>query len=130
EVRHAFSKHGGNLSGSTAWQFDTKGLIVVEEPSEGLEELAIDLGADDLEIEDGALTVYTEPTALYVLVEGFQSRGIEPSIAQLTRVPQTQTPVSEDDVRKVINLMDSLEELDDVQNVYSTADLDSVALAG
>ncbi|HZJ09482.1 MAG TPA: YebC/PmpR family DNA-binding transcriptional regulator [Trueperaceae bacterium] len=122
EVRHAFSKHGGNLSGSTAWQFDTKGLIVVEDPSDGLEELAIDLGADDIEMEDGVLTVYTEPTALYELVEGFQARGVEPAMAQLTRVPQTQTPIDEDDVRKVLNLMDSLEELDDVQNVYSTAD--------
>jgi len=130
EVRHAFSKHGGNLSGSTAWQFDTKGLIVVEDPSDGLEELAIDLGADDIEMEDGVLTVYTEPTALYELVEGFQARGVEPAMAQLTRVPQTQTPIDEDDVRKVLNLMDSLEELDDVQNVYSTADLDGVEFVG
>lgn len=130
EVRHAFSKHGGNLSGSTAWQFDTKGLIVIEAPGEGLEELAIDLGADDLETEDGVLTVYTEPTALYEIVEGFQARGVEPAMAQLTRVPQTQTPIEQDDVRKVLNLMDSLEELDDVQNVYSTADLDGVELVG
>lgn len=130
EVRHAFSKHGGNLSGSTAWQFDTKGLIVVEEPRDGLEELAIDLGADDIEMEDGVLTVYTEATSLYEMVDCFQARGVEPAMAQLTRVPQTQTPISEDDVRKVLNLMDSLEELDDVQNVYSTADLDSVELVG
>jgi len=130
EVRHAFSKSGGNLSGSTAWQFDTKGLIVIEEPADGLEELAIDLGADDLEMEDGVLTIYTEPTALFELVEGLQARGVEPAVAQLTRVPQTQTPIDEDDVRKVLNLMDNLEDLDDVQNVYSTADLDSVEVVG
>lgn len=130
EVRHAFSKAGGNLSGSTAWQFDSKGLIVIEDPREGLEELAIDLGADDLELEDGVLSIYTEPTELYEIVEGFQAQGVEPAMAQLTRVPQTLTPIDEDDVRKVLNLMDNLEELDDVQNVYSTADLDSVEVVG
>jgi len=130
EVRHAFSKHGGNLSGSTAWQFDTKGLIVIEEPGDGLEELAIDLGADDLESEDGVLSIYTEPTDLYEVVEAFQQRGVEPAMAQLTRVPQTQTPISPDDQRKVLNLMDTLEDLDDVQNVYSTADLAYVEVVG
>lgn len=130
EVRHAFSKHGGNLSGSTAWQFDTKGLIVVEDPGEGLEELAIDLGADDLEEEEGVLSIYTEPTGLFEVVDALQQRGIEPSMSQLTRVPQTLTPISEGDQRKVMNLMEALEDLDDVQNVYSTADLDAVEVVG
>ena len=129
EVRHAFSKHGGNLSGSTAWQFDTKGLIVVEDPGQGLEELAIDLGADDLE-EEGVLSIYTEPTGLFEVVDALQQRGIEPSMSQLTRVPQTLTPISEGDQRKVMNLMEALEDLDDVQNVYSTADLDAVEVVG
>ncbi len=130
EVRHVFSKHGGNLSGSTAWQFDTKGLIVVEGDIEGLEDVAIDLGADDIEVEDGALTVYTAPGDLFEVVEGLQSRGVEAAVAQLTRVPQTQTPIPDDDARKVMNLMEALEDLDDVQNVYSTADLDSVEFVG
>lgn len=130
EVRHAFSKHGGNLSGSTAWQFDTKGLIVVEDPGQGLEELAIDLGADDLEEEEGVLSIYTEPTGLFEVVDALQQRGIEPSMSQLTRVPQTLTPISEGDQRKVMNLMEALEDLDDVQNVYSTADLDAVEVVG
>ena len=130
EVRHVFSKHGGNLSGSTAWQFDTKGMIVIEDPSEGLEDVAIDLGADDIEVEDGALTVYTAPTGLYEVLEGLQAQGIESQVAQLTRVPQTLTLIANEDVKKVLNLMEALEDLDDVQNVYSTADLDSVELVG
>ncbi|HEX7000935.1 MAG TPA: YebC/PmpR family DNA-binding transcriptional regulator, partial [Trueperaceae bacterium] len=130
EVRHVFSKHGGNLSGSTAWQFDTKGLIVVEGEIDGLEDVAIDLGAEDIELEDGALTVYTAPADLFEIVEGLQSRGVETAVAQLTRVPQTQTPVPDDDARKVMNLMEALEDLDDVQNVYTTADLDSVEFVG
>lgn len=130
EVRHVFSKHGGNLSGSTAWQFDTKGLVVVEGENDGLEDLAIDLGAEDIEVEDGAVSIYTAPTELFEFVEGLQAKGFETAVAQLTRVPQTQTPVPDDDARKVMNLMEALEDLDDVQNVYSTADLDSVEYVG
>lgn len=130
EVRHVFSKHGGNLSGSTAWQFDTKGLIVIEGEHDGLEDVAIDLGADDIEVEDGALTIYTAPTDLYEVVDGLQTRGYESAVAQLTRVPQTQTLLPEGDVRKVVNLMEALEDLDDVQNVYTTADLGDAELVG
>ncbi len=130
EVRHVFSKHGGNLSGSTAWQFDSKGLIIIEGEHDSLMDVAIDLGAEDIEVEDGAVTIYTAPTDLYEIVDGLQARGIEAAVAQLTRVPQTQTPVPDDDARKVMNLMEALEDLDDVQNVYSTADLDSVEFVG
>jgi len=130
EVRHVFSKHGGNLSGSTAWQFETKGMVVVEDPTEGLEDTAIDLGAEDIEVEEGALTIYTAPADLYEVVEGLQARGVEPSVSQLTRVPQTTMQVPIEDARKVLNLMEALEDLDDVQNVYSTADLDAVELVG
>ena len=130
EVRHAFSKHGGNLSGSTAWQFDTKGLIVVEDPPEGIEDLAIDLGVDDIEVEDGAVSIYTEAASLYAVVDSLQGEGIQTTVTQLTRVPQTMTPLSEDESRKVINLMETLEDLDDVQNVYTTADLENAALVG
>ncbi len=130
EVRHLFSKHGGNLSGSTAWQFDSKGMIVIEDAGEHIEELAIDLGVDDIESEDGATTVYTAPADLYQVVEGFQQHGFEPAISQLTRVPQTQTELSAADARKVMTFMEYLEDLDDVQNVYTTADLAAVDLVG
>lgn len=130
EVRHVFSKHGGNLSGSTAWQFDTKGVIVVERADEELQEIAIDLGADDLEVDDDVTTIFTSPTGLYELVEALQARGIESQVAQLTKVPQTQTPLSPEEARKVLTFVETLEDLDDVQNVYSTADLESVELVG
>ena len=130
EVRHVFSKHGGNLSGSTAWQFDIKGVIVVERADEELQEIAIDLGADDLEVDDDVTTIFTSPTGLYELVEALQARGIESQVAQLTKVPQTQTPLSPEEARKVLTFVETLEDLDDVQNVYSTADLESVELVG
>ena len=126
EVRHAFSKNEGNMSGATAWQFDAKGVVVVNDTSEQTQELAIELGAEDLEVEDGLLSVYTEPSALYTLVEGFQAAGLEPQVSQLTKLPQTTAFVSDEDAGKVMRLLEALEELDDVQNVYSTADLSSV----
>lgn len=126
EVRHLFNKHGGNMSGSTAWQFDAKGVIVLNTASDAAQELAIELGADDLEIDEDTLTIYTEPTELYTVVEALQGENYAVEVSQLTRLPQTVTPLSETDAAKVARFLDSLEELDDVQNVYSTADLSNL----
>lgn len=127
EVRHVFSKYGGNMSGSTAWQFDARGVIVVADNSEGVQELAIELGAVDLETEDDSLTIYTEATELYNVVEALQAQGIEADISQLTKLPQSETALDTDDANKVVRMIEALEELDDVQNVYSTANLDNAA---
>lgn len=126
EVRHVFSKHEGNMSGSTAWQFDSKGVIVVPDASEQVQELAIELGAEDLEVEDGSLTIYTEATELYNVVEGLQ-RVTEPEVSQLTKRPQTEVKLAPQEAGKVMRMLEALEELDDVQNVYSTANLDAAA---
>jgi YebC/PmpR family DNA-binding regulatory protein len=130
EVRHVFSKHGGNMSGSTAWQFETKGVIVLNDMSERAQELAIELGADDLEAEDGTLTVYTAPNLLFELTESLQAVGLEPEVSQLTKVAQVEAELSENDAEKVVRFLESLEELDDVQDVYSTADLSNIGVAG
>jgi len=127
EVRHVFSKRGGNLSGSVAWQFETKGLIVVERDDEAVAEAAIEAGAEDIEVEEGATTIYTAPTALYDVVDAMQSAGFEPQVSQLTKVPQTTTALAVDAASRVVSFLDALEELDDVQNVYSTADLSAFA---
>ncbi len=130
EVRHVFSKHGGNMSGSTAWQFETKGVIVVEGAEEALQELAIDLGAEDLEVNDDGLTVYTSPTDLYAVVDGLQQAGHTPQVSQLSKFPQTETELGRDDADKVVRFVEALEDLDDVQNVYSTANLENAELVG
>ncbi len=129
EVRRVFSKHGGNMSGSTAWQFDAKGVIILPDSSEA-QELAIELGADDLEVDDGSLTVYTEATDLYRVVEGLQEASFEPEVSQLTKLPQLEASLSCEDADKVVRMLDALEELDDVQNVYSTANLDDAGNPG
>lgn len=126
EVRHVFSKHGGNMSGSTAWQFDTKGMITIEQVGDAVEEAAIELGADDLEVDDGTSVLYTPPAELYAIVEGLQERGLPVDVVQLTKIPQTQTALTPEEARKVMTFLESLEDLDDVQNVYTTADLENV----
>lgn len=125
EVRHVFSKHGGNMSGSTAWQFESRGVIVLADTSERVQELAIELGAVDLEVDE-QLTVYTNPSDLYTVLEGLQRAGFEAEVAQLTKVAQTETEVSEGDAAKVVRMIEALEELDDVQSVYTTANLQHV----
>lgn len=121
EVRHVFSKYGGNMSGSTAWQFDSRGVIVLPDASEDMQELVIELGALDLEVDEDGLTVYTEPTELYSVLEGIQKEGGQPSVSQLTKLPQTPVELDSADSEKIIRILDAFEELDDVQNVYSTA---------
>ena len=125
EVRHVFSKHGGNMSGGTAWQFETKGIIVLADTSEQTQELAIELGAEDFEVDDDAITVYTDPTQLYEVVDGFEAAGLTAEVSQLTKIPQNETDLSASDAAKVIRMVDALEDLDDVQNVYSNANLDN-----
>ena len=127
EVRHVFSKHGGNMSGSTAWQFEAVGVLVYPQAGEELHEAAIDLGAIDLEVdEDGALTVYTPASELYRIADGLQQHGASAEIAQLTKIPQTSAPLDRSDLAKVVRMVEALEDLDDVQNVYTTADLEAV----
>lgn len=130
EVRHVFTKHGGNMSGSTAWQFDAMGLLVYEDADEALQEAAIDLGASDLEVEEGVLMVYTPPTDLYRIADALQDQGGSAEIAQLTKVPQTRAAPEPDEAAKIGRMVDALEDLDDVQNVYTTADLGSAVEAG
>lgn len=130
DVRHVFSKLGGNMSGSTAWQFEAKGIIVLGDTGERVQELAIEAGAEDIELEDDALTVYTDPTELYTVLDALQAGGLETELGQLTKVPQTQTPLDASEAQAVATFIETLEDLDDVQQVYSTANLEQLDLVG
>jgi transcriptional/translational regulatory protein YebC/TACO1 len=102
----------------------------VSDASERVQELAIEAGAEDLDPEDGSLTIYTGPNALYEITEALQSAGVETLVSQLTKLPQMETELSESDANKVLAFLDALEELDDVQDVYSNANLDAVGVTG
>jgi YebC/PmpR family DNA-binding regulatory protein len=127
EVRHAFSKHGGNMSGGVAWMFSRKGYLLLPTNSDAAQELAIELGADDMEAitdEEGQekLEVYTAFADLYTIAEGFRAAGIEPEGVEFDSVPANRLQLSIEDANKVLKLIDALEDLDDVQSVYTNAD--------
>lgn len=126
EVRHAFTKHGGSLgeSGSVAWQFDTVGQIVVPLDGRDADEvalLAIDAGARDFEIDDGTLVITTEPELLSEVVEKLQEAGIPVQQADIQRVPQTTVELEGSQAQTALKLLEALEDLDDIQEVYTNA---------
>jgi len=127
EVRHAFSKYGGNLGtdGSVAYLFKKQGVInyAPGADEDKLLEVALEAGADDLEMEDdGAATVLTSFEAFGGVVDGLRAAELIPDNAEVTMLPDTTIPCSEEDAIKVLKLIDALEELDDVQNVYSNGE--------
>ena len=127
EVRHAFNKYGGNLGtdGSVAYLFKKQGVInyAPGADEEKLLDIALEAGAEDLEMEDdGAATVLTSFEAFGAVVDGLRAAQLEPDNAEVTMLPDTTIPCSEEDAIKVLTLIDALEELDDVQNVYSNGE--------
>jgi len=127
EVRHAFTKHGGNLgtSGSVAYLFSKQGIFSYEPgvDEDRLMEVALESGADDIvNNDDGSVDVICQPDAFLGLQESLKQAELEASFAEVSMRAGTMAAVSDKDAEKIIRLIDVLEELDDVQNVYSNAD--------
>ncbi|WP_457569004.1 YebC/PmpR family DNA-binding transcriptional regulator [Desulfurobacterium sp.] len=128
EVRHAFSKHGGNLgtSGCVAWMFERKGVVTINAEGKDEEEvmmIAIDAGAEDFVNEDGQFIIYTQPQDLENVKKALEEAGVEIEEAKLDLVPQNTTRVEGETAQKVLKLLEVLEDLDDVQEVYSNFDM-------
>ncbi|GGR27799.1 putative transcriptional regulatory protein [Deinococcus ruber] len=125
DIRSVFNKRGGSLgnSGSVAWQFESKGVILLTEATEAAQEAAIELGAEDLQETEDGLEISTAPTELYAVSEGLTSRGYSVQSASLEMLPSNTVAVSGSDADKLMTLIEVLEDLDDVQNVYSNAEL-------
>ncbi|MEM7195937.1 MAG: YebC/PmpR family DNA-binding transcriptional regulator [Pseudomonadota bacterium] len=125
EVRHAFTKHGGNLGtdGSVAYLFSKIGSIVFSngEDEEQLMEIALEAGADDIESDEGVIEVVTPPESFHVVEKALRDAGLQPEMSELIQRPSTETELGGDDAEKVIKLIDMLEDLDDVQNVFTNA---------
>ena len=126
EVRHAFSKAGGNLGtdGSVAYLFEKKGQIVFA--AAGLEdavlEAAIDAGAEDVDVgDDGTVEVTTSPEDFARVKDALAAAGFEAEAADVAMIPQTYTALDDDQSEKVLRLLDLLEDLDDVTNLYTNA---------
>jgi len=131
DIRSVFTKRGGSMSnsGSVAWQFESKGVLQLTETSEAAQEAAIELGAEDLQGGDDGLEISTAPTDLYAVSDGLTLRGFTVQSASLTMLPSSTVVVSGPDADKLMTLIEYLEDLDDVQNVYSNAELPEEELA-
>ena len=128
DVRSAFTKNDGNLgeSGSVAWLFERKGVILVDGSADEDELMltAADAGAEDIEQDESSFRVTTAPEALHAVRAGLEEAGFSIESAEATMVPKTSVEIEDEAMaRKVVRLMDELEENDDVQAVYSNFDI-------
>jgi YebC/PmpR family DNA-binding regulatory protein len=132
EVRHLFTKHGGNLGepGSVAWIFEKKGEIVVDATRYSEDDLlaAIDAGAEDVSLDGDVWEIVTGPSEVAAVRDALAAEGVEIDSAELVQRPTTRTPVEEDRVRALVNLIEALEDDDDVQGVHANFDVDADVL--
>jgi YebC/PmpR family DNA-binding regulatory protein len=132
DVRHALSKHGGNLGepGSVGYLFDKKGVIVVDASRYDEEDLliAIDAGAEDISQDDDVFEIICEPSDLTAVRAALAEAGIEIESADVTQRPKSRVPVEESDAVKLLKLIDMLEESDDVNAVHANFDVDAEVL--
>jgi YebC/PmpR family DNA-binding regulatory protein len=132
DMRHIFSKHGGNLGepGSVAYLFDKRGLIVVDGERYSEDDLlpAIEAGALDVSADDDVLEVLTEPADLAAVRRALEEAGIELQTAELGYHPKTTVPVEEEGARRLLRLVDALEDNDDVDEVHANFDVDAAVL--
>ncbi|HEX9972951.1 MAG TPA: YebC/PmpR family DNA-binding transcriptional regulator [bacterium] len=133
DIRHNLSRHNGSLgeTGCVAWNFEKKGLITVnanEISEDELLELVLEAGADDMRKEDDIFEIFSETTSFEGVKKALADRKIAIESSELTMHPKNTIKVSEKEAEQLLKLMDSLEDLDDVNNVYSNFDIDKEIL--
>jgi YebC/PmpR family DNA-binding regulatory protein len=134
EMRSLFSKNGGSMAepGAVAWQFERKGAIEVgpDVDEERLMELATEAGAEDLEADPDGYAITTAPTDLAAVREALEASGVTVKNAELTMLPTATVAVTSDaDAKRVLRLMDAIDDHDDVQNVHANFDIPQAVLA-
>jgi len=135
DVRTAFTRHHGNLgeSGSTAWMFARKGSIQIEKDAapdeEKLMEIALEAGAEDLTDAESTWEITTDPTAFGAVRDAIGGAGVPMLSAELTMLPQSTVPIEGGHAKQVLALLEALEELDDVVNVYANFDIPEAVMA-
>jgi YebC/PmpR family DNA-binding regulatory protein len=133
EIRHLFSKHGGNLgeSGSVQWMFDRKGYISVakEEASEDkLMEVALEAGAEDLQSEGDSFAIYCSMESFEGVKGALEAANIPVQTAELTMIPQNGIRLEGKKAEQMLKLMEALEDHDDIQHVYANFDIDEAEM--
>ncbi|MGA9670508.1 MAG: YebC/PmpR family DNA-binding transcriptional regulator [Terracidiphilus sp.] len=130
EIRHAFTKNGGNLgeSGSVRFMFSKKGLIAVEKTAaseEKLMDIVLEHGGDDLNGEGDTWEIITDPSAYDAVLGAVKTAGIPTVMSEVTMVASTYTKLEGSTANQMVRLLEVLEDLDDTQNVYSNFDMDA-----
>lgn len=130
DVRHLFSKHGGNLgeTGCVGWMFKQKAIFVVEKETFGDEDALMDIvleaGAEDMKAEDEVFEISAAPADFEAIEKALGEKGIETISAEVTMVPDTTVKLEGKDAEKMMALVDALEEHDDVQNIYANYEIE------
>ena len=132
EVRHLLGKHGGSLGepGSVAYLFDKRGIIVVDGAAYDEDDLmpAIEAGAEDVTIDDDVFEILTTPGDLTAVRSALEEAGVEMQSSDVAWVPKSRVPLDEDTARKLLRLVDALEDNDDVDQVNANFDVDAEVL--
>ncbi len=134
DVRAAFSRAGGRMAeaGSVSWQFENRGVISIDDPGIDVDEIglmAIDAGAEDIQPQGGSVEILTAPAGLEQVKRALEERGVVISSADLAMVPKATVPLGTEEATQTLRLLEKLEDLDDVQRVYSNADFPDAVLA-
>ena len=133
DVRHLFSKYGGNLgaTGCVAWMFKQKAVFIVEREVFGDEDellnIALEAGAEDMKAEGDVFEIVAEPGDYDAVADALAAKGIETASAEVTMVPDNTVRIEGKDAEKMMSLADALEEHDDVQNIYANYEMDEEA---
>ncbi len=129
EVRHTFSKYGGNLgeNGCVAWMFESKGIVLVDKSicdEETLMDIVLEAGANDMILDNDNFEIETGPNDLETVRATLEEKSIPMISAEVTLIPQNTVKLNEKQAESMLKLYECLDELDDVQNVYSNFDID------
>ena len=134
EIRNAFSRHGGNLgaANSVAWMFDRRGQIVLDAArtdEDAALEVALEAGADDMTREADVFVITCHANELHAVQEALKAKGLAVQSAEIAMLPKSTVKVEGGDARRLLQLIEALEEMDDVAKVFSNFDIDAEAMA-
>ena len=134
EIRHIFSKNGGNLgeSGSVGWMFEKKGYLIVEKaakPEDQLIDIAIEAGADDIRDDEDNWEIITAPETFEGVQSAIKAAGITPQVAEIEMIPQNYIKLEGSAAHQLVKLMEALEDHDDVQKVSANFDMSEADMA-
>lgn len=131
EVRHLFSKHGGNMgeAGCVGWMFERKGILFLDRDKNRIDEdavmtLALEAGAEDVRVEDDSYEIITSVDDFESVKKHVEGQGFEPEVAELTMIPKTEVRVESQEAQQLLRLIDALDDHDDVQEVHANYTMD------